>query len=61
MIGVGNVPVELKGVTRVLELEDVDVILVMDIIGRLDVQISGRSREAKPRPENISCEVLRLN
>ena len=57
VIGVGNVPVELKGVTRVLELkwesvvdhcemmvlstlEDVDVILGMDIISRLDVQIS---------------------
>ena len=78
VIGVGNVPVELKGVTRVLELkwesvvdhckmmvlsmlEDVDVILGMDIISRLDVQISGRSREAKPRPENVSCEVLQLN
>ena len=32
-------------------LEDVDVILGMDIIGRLDVQISGRSKDAVPRPE----------
>ena len=65
VIGVGNVPVELKGVTQVLELkwesvidhcemmvlstlEDVDVILGMDIISRLDVQISGRSRMRNP-------------
>ena len=56
VIGVGNVPVELKGITQALELEwesvvdhcemmvlstleDVDVILGMDIISRLDVQI----------------------
>ena len=68
-------PVELKGVTQVLELEwesvvehcemmvlstleDVDVILGMDIISRLDVQISGRSKDAKPRPESVPCEVL---
>ena len=54
VIGVGNVPVELKGVTQAVELkwesvvdhckmmvlstlEDVDVILGMDIISRLDV------------------------
>ena len=70
VIGVGNVPVELKGMTRVLELEwdsirdhcqmvvlptleDVDVILGMDVISRLDVQISGRSKEAVPRPEGM--------
>ena len=77
VIGVGNVPVELKGVTQVLELkwesvvdhcemmvlstlEVVEVILGMDIISRLDVQISGRSKDAKPRPESVPCEVLRL-
>ena len=77
VIGVGNVPVELKGVTQVLELEwesvvdhcemmvlstleDVGVILGMDIISRLDVQIRGRSKDAKPRPESVPCEVLRL-
>ena len=77
VIGVGNVPVELKGVTQVLELEwesvvdhcemmvlytleDVGVILGMDIISRLDVQISGRSKDAKPRPESVPCEVLRV-
>ena len=75
VIGVGNVPVELKGVTQVLELkwesvvdhcemmalstlEDVDIILGMDIISRLDVQISGRSKDSKPRPESVPCEVL---
>ena len=42
-------------------LEDVDVILGMDIITRLDVQISGRAREAIPRPENMTSEVLKLN
>ena len=64
VIGVGNVPVELKGITQALELkwesvvdhcemmvlstlEDVDVILGMDIISRLDVQISGRAKDAK--------------
>ena len=41
-------------------LEDVDVILGMDIISRLDVQISGRAKDAKPRPESVPCEVLRL-
>ena len=78
VIGVGNVPVKLKGVTHHLELEwdsvtnhcklmvlstleDVDVILGMDIITRLDVQISGRAREAIPRPENRTSEVLKLN
>ena len=78
VIGVGNVPVELKGVTHSLELEwdsvtnhcelmvlstleDVDVILGMDIITRLDVQISGRAREAIPRPENMTSEVIKLN
>ena len=78
VIGVGNVPVELKGVTHRLELEwdsvtnhcelmvlstleDVDVILGMDIITRLDVQISGRAREAIPRPENMTSEVIKLN
>ena len=78
LIGVGNVPVELKGITQNLELkwdsvvdhcemmvlstlEDVDVILGMDIISRLDVQISGRAKDAVPRPENIPYEVLRLN
>ena len=77
VIGVGNVPVEHKGVTQVLELkwesvvdhcemmvlstlEEVDVILGMDIISRLDVQISGRSKDAKPRPESVPCEVLRF-
>ena len=78
VIGVGNVPVELKGITESLELqwdsvvghcemmvlttlEDVDIILGMDIISRLDVQISGRAKDAIPRPENIPYEVLRLN
>ena len=78
VIGVGNVPVELKGITQNLELkwdsvvdhcemmvlstlEDVDVILGMGIISRLDVQISGRAKDAIPRPENIPYEVLRLN
>ena len=78
VIGVGNVPVELKGVTQVLELEwdsvkdhcemvvlptleDVDVILGMDIISRLDVQISGRSKNAIPRPENVVSEVLKVS
>ena len=77
VIGVGNVPVEIKGMTRALELkwesvvdhcemmvlstlEDVDVILGMDIISRLDVQISGRAKGAKPRLESVPCEVLRL-
>ena len=77
VIGVGNVPVELKGITQALELkwesvvhhcemmvlstlEDVDVILGMDIISRLDVQISGRAKDKKPRPESVPCEVLRL-
>ena len=77
VIGIGNVPVELKGVTQVLELkwesvvnhcemmvlttlEDVDVILGMGIISRLDVQISGRSKDAKPRPESVLSKVLRL-
>ena len=78
VVGVGNVPVELKGITGSLELEwdsvidhcemmvlttleDVDVILGMDIINRLDVQISGRSKDAFPRPESTSYEVLKLN
>ena len=78
VIGVGNVPVELKGITHRLELEwdsmtnhcelmvlstleDVDVILGMDIISRLDVQISGRAREAIPRPEHMTSEILKLN
>ena len=77
MISVGNVPVELKGITQALELEwesvvdhcemkvlstleAVDVILSMVIISRLDVQISGRAKDAKPRPESVPCEVLRL-
>ena len=77
VIGVGNVPVEIKGMTQALELkwesvvdhcemmvlstlEDVDVILGMDIVSRLDVQISGRVKDAKPRPESVPCEVLRL-
>ena len=78
VIGVGNVPVELKGVTQVLELEwdsvrdhcqmvvlptleDVDVILGMDIISRLDVQISGRSKDAVPRAERVTSEVMRVS
>ena len=77
VIGVGNVPVELKGITKVLELkwdsvvnhcemmvlttlEDVDVILGMDIISRLNVQRSGRFEDARPQPEYVTCEVLRL-
>ena len=71
-------PVKLKGITQVLDLEwdsvkdhsqmvvlptleDVDVILGMDIIGRLDVQISGRSKDAVPRPEGVISEVLRVS
>ena len=42
-------------------LEDVDVILGMDIISRLDVQISGRAKDATPWPESVPCEVLRLS
>ena len=42
-------------------LEDVDVILGIDIISRLDVQISGRAKDAIPRPENVPYEVLRLS
>ena len=78
VIGIGNVPVELKGVTQVLELEwdsvrdhcemvvlptleDVDVILGMDIISRLDVQISGRSKDAVPRPKRVTSEVMRVS
>ena len=78
VIGVGNVPVELKGVTQILELEwdsvrdhcemmvlstleDVHVMLGMDIISRLDVQISGRSKDAIPRPENVTSEVLKVS
>ena len=78
VIGVGNVPVELKGITDSLKLEwdsvvdhcemmvlttleDVDVILGMDIINRLDVQIHGRSKDAFPQPESNSYEVLKLN
>ena len=78
VVGVGNVPVELKGITGSLELEwdsvidhcemmvlttleDVDAILGMDIINRLNVQISGRSKDAFPRPESTSYEVLKLN
>ena len=77
VIGVGNVPVELKGITRVLELEwdsirdhcqmvvlptleDVDVILGMDVISRLDVQISGRSKVAVPRPEGVASETIQV-
>ena len=41
-------------------LEDVDVILGMDIISRLDVQISGRSKDVKPRPESAHCDVLKV-
>ena len=33
----------------------------MDIINRLNVQISGRSKDAFPRPESTSYEVLKLN
>ena len=78
VVDVGNVPVELKGITNSLELEwdsvvdhcemivlttleDADVILGMDIISRLDVQISGRSKDAIPRPESTPYEVLKLN
>ena len=78
VIGVGNVPVELKGITDSLKLEwdsivdhcemmvlttleDVDVILGMDIISRLNVQISGRSKDAFHQPESNSYEVLKLN
>ena len=78
MIGVGNVPVELKGRTQPLELkwesvvdhcelmvlstlEDVDVILGMDVIGKLDVQISCKDKDAKPRSDSGPCEVLRLD
>ena len=78
VIGVGNVPVELKGITDSLKLEwdsvvdhcemmvlttleDVDVILGMDIINRLNVQIHGRSKDAFPQPESNSYEVLKLN
>ena len=39
-------------------LEDVDVIPGMDIISRLDVQISGRAKDVKPRLESVPCEVL---
>ena len=70
VIGVGNVPVELKGITQAVELkwesvvdhcemmvlstlEDVDVILGMEIISRLDVQISRRARDATPWPESV--------
>ena len=77
VIGVGNVPVELKGITQVLELEwdsirdhcqmvvlptleDVDVILGMDVISRLDVQISGRSKAAVPRPEGTTSETIQV-
>ena len=77
VLGVGNVPVELKGITQVLELEwdsirdhcqmmvlptleDVDVILGMDVISRLDVQISGRSKEAVPRPEGTTSESIQV-
>ena len=42
-------------------LEDVDVILGMDIINRLNVQISGGSKDSFPRPESTSYEVLKLN
>ena len=72
-----NVPVELKGITQVLELEwdsirdycqmmvlptleDVDVILGMDVISRLDVQISGRSKAAVPRPEGTTSETIQV-
>ena len=78
VIGVGNVPVELRGMTQTLELkwesvvdhcemmvlstpEDVDVILGMDIISRLDVQISGKAKDAKPRTESVPYEVQRLD
>ena len=77
VIGVGNVPVELKVITQVLELEwdsirdhcqmvvlptleDVDVILGMDVISRLDVQISGRSKAAVPRPEGATSETIQV-
>ena len=77
VLGVGNVPVELKGITQVLELEwdsirdhcqmmvlptleDVDVILGMDVISRLDVQISGRSKAAVPRPEGTTSETIQV-
>ena len=78
VIGVGNVPVELKGMTQPLELEwesvvdycemmvlstleDVDVILGMDVISRLDVQISGRSKDAKPRMDSGPSEILKMD
>ena len=70
-------PVELKGITQVLELEwdsirdhcqmvvlptleDVDVILGMDVIRRLDVQISGRSKAVVPRPEGTTSETIQV-
>ena len=41
--------------------EDVDIILGMGMISRLDVQINGRSKDAFPRPESTPYEVLKLN
>ena len=42
-------------------LKDVDVILGMDITSRLDVQISGRSKDAVPRLESMTSEVMRVS
>ena len=78
VIGVGNVPVEVKGVSQPLELvwdsvrdkcqlmvlttlEDVDVILGMDVLSRLDIQIGSRNKKANPRKERETCATLRLD
>ena len=42
-------------------LEDVDVILGMDVISRLNVHISCKDKDAKPQLDSDSCEVLRLD
>ena len=78
VIGVENVPVELKGVSQPLELEwdsvrdkcplmvlttleDVDVILGMDVLSRLDIQISAKDKKAGPHKERDTCATLRLD
>ena len=78
VIGVGNVPVEVKGVSQPLELEwdsvrdkcqlmvlttleDVDVILGMDVLSRLDIQISVKDKKAGPHKQRETCATLRLD
>ena len=42
-------------------LEDVDVILGMYVLSRLDIQIGSRNKKANPRKERETCATLRLD